>query len=49
MVICAVDNIPDEIAPPTREAIETQRQRQMEALTELRRALAATTPEPEER
>lgn len=48
MVIFAVDNIPDEIAPPTREAIETQRKRQMEALTELRRALAAA-PEPEER
>lgn len=39
MVISSVDVIPDEMAPPTKEAIEMQRKLQLEALMEIRRVL----------
>ena len=39
MVISAVDVIPDETSPPTKEVIEMQRKLQLEALTEIRRVL----------
>jgi hypothetical protein len=39
MIICSVDVILEEDAPPTREVIEMQRRQQMEALSEARRSL----------
>jgi len=44
MVTCPVDAIPRELAPPTQEAIERQRQKQMKALTEVRRLLIEKVP-----
>ena len=45
MVISEVDVIPDESAPPTKEAIEMQRKLQLEALVEIRRILLSS-PSP---
>ena len=40
MVICDADNLSETRIAPTQKAIETQRQKQLEALMHIRRLLA---------
>ena len=40
MIICEADRFGDRLAPPTRQAIEEARKKQMDAVRELRRLLA---------
>ncbi len=40
MIICEADKLVDRLAPPTRQAIEEARKKQMDAVRELRRLLA---------
>lgn len=39
MIICEVDSVREEVAPPTPDAIELDRQRQMDVLKSVRRQL----------
>jgi hypothetical protein len=41
---CVVDNVPERVVPPHRQAIEETRQRQLAALQSLRRLLVNTKP-----
>jgi len=41
---CVVDNVPERVVPPHRQAIEETRQRQLAALQSLRRLLMNTKP-----
>ena len=40
MILCAVDSIAEDAAPPTEVTIERERQQQMQALQNVRRQLA---------
>lgn len=42
MEMCVVDKIPDRYMPPSKEAIQSTREKQMRALQELRRLLMTT-------
>jgi hypothetical protein len=39
MIVCDIDNITEPIEPPTRESIERDKKRQVEALRAIRRML----------
>ena len=39
MILCDIDNIKQRIDPPTKESIERERTRQLEALRDYRRQL----------
>ena len=41
MILCDIDNIKQRIDPPTKETIERERVRQLEALRDYRRQLVA--------